>query len=411
MKCFYNIGSLLTNAPLATAGKLAHIKEDDLGVVENAWLEVDGSGKVSDFGVMPFPTKRPHQERIDMQQRLVMPGLVDCHTHLIFAGDRSDEFCMRLSGKTYQEIGAAGGGIRSSIKKTRQASDQELSRGTEERIDRLTKLGTTTIEIKTGYGQSPEEEIRQLRLLKKIKEKVPQTISRTLLALHALPEDVDSYQTQLERMSGQLLETVSKENLCEWVDGFVEQGYFSTEQMRAFFEKARSLNLGIRLHADQFTSQGATGMAAELGAASVDHLEFTEDKCIEKMAKYGSVAVLLPGTSLYTDIKYADARPFKKAGVPVALSTDFNPGSCIIDNLAMVASLGAIHCHLEAPEAIAAVTYVAARSLRLEGRKGALGKGYDADFITYDLKDEKQWLASFGKQLPNKVYLKGQAYS
>ena len=402
----HNIGELVTLSPLAEVKKTTHVRLEDLGCLENSWLAVQ-NGQVLDFGIGEPPSDFEKFQKVDAGGKLVLPGLVDCHTHPIFGGNRSDEFSQRLDGKSYQEIAAAGGGIKSTIQHTRATENHELSRRTRNQLDRFASYGVTTVECKSGYGQSATEELRMLRILKDVKASSPLTLTTTYLALHARPSEFPTNQEFSSEMIT-ILQKVKEEGLADWVDGFVEKGYFEPEDCEEFFTKASQLGLGIRIHADEFADSGAASAAAQWGAASADHLEKASDAGIKAMSSKGVVAVLLPGTSVYSKIDYADARPFVESGCAVALATDYNPGSCQIDNLPLIATLGALHCNMTTAQAIAGVTFVAAKALGLENRKGSLAKGYDGDFLIHELESKEQWIADFGRHLPSQVFVRGQ---
>ncbi|SME94438.1 imidazolonepropionase [Pseudobacteriovorax antillogorgiicola] len=400
-----HIGELVSLAPLAKEQRCTQIVEQDLGVLSNAWLAIE-DGKVLKLGSGPIPEELQGYPKLNAGGGLVLPGLVDCHTHPIFGGDRSHEFAARLSGKTYQDIAAEGGGIQSTIRHSRTASDTELDEGCRRNLKRFLEHGVTTVECKSGYGQSPQEEIRMLRILKKLAEEGPQTLSITYLGLHAKAYDYQDKTHFIEEMTA-ALKTIQADNLAEWVDAFVERGYFEVEDCERFFSEAQRLGFKIRIHADEFADSRAAGAAAQWQAYSADHLEEASVEGIKAMADSGVVAVLLPGTSIYSKIKFAQAQGFLDQNCAVALATDFNPGSCQIDNLPLIASLGALHCGLSCAQAIAAVSFVAAKSLGLSECKGALAPGYDGDFIIHPLQSKEQWIADFGRHKPSHVFLNG----
>ncbi len=404
----HNIGELITFDPLVQAQRWTQIKDPDLGRFKDAWL-LARDGKILDFG-----TGHPKAStglRIDAQGSLVLPGLVDCHTHPCFAGSRADEFAERLNGTTYQEIGKRGGGIAKTVRHTVAATIDELADTAEHHFKLFLKHGVTTLEAKSGYGLTVDAELKILRAMNLAALRTPQQIEFTCLALHAVPKGGPDKATFIQQMTDELLPQVAQENLGSWVDAFVEDGYFSKEDCRPFFEKAKQLGLKPRLHADEFTNLGGGKFAAEIGALSCDHLEYADEDSIRAMAEADTVAVLLPGTSLYSKIKFAEAKKFIAAGVPVALATDFNPGSCRLHNLPFVASLGALHCGLNLPEAIAAISWVPAKSLDCHKTKGALARGMDADFAMFDFGTAEEWLADFGQTLPHSVYVGGQNWS
>jgi len=400
------IGELVTLAPLAKANRFSSIIEKDIERIKDAWLVVK-DGKIFDYGSGPKPEVYARLPAVDAIGGLVLPGFVDSHTHPIFAGSRVNEFVMRLNGETYQQIAAQGGGIQSTVQATRNTADVQMLLKLEERLHSFLFHGVTSVEMKSGYGLSVDHEIRLLRLLQQAKHMTKQKLYVTCLALHAVPREYNSAKEYAIDCATQLLDIVAQEKLADAVDAFIENGYFSVDDCREYLEKAKSLKFDIRLHADEFSHSDAGEAAVEFEARSADHLQYTSQKAIAGMAKRGIVATLLPGTSLYTGIPYTDARPFTEGGCPVAVATDFNPGSCYIDNISLVASLAAVHCKLTLPQAIAAVTLVPAYSLGFHHSKGALAKGYDADFTIFHHHSLDEWIADFGKTLPDKVFIQG----
>ena len=401
-----NIGALVTLAPLAKEKRCTSISTADLGSIKNAWLAIE-DGLVKASGSNKVPHEYSQWNSVDAEGKLVLPGLVDCHTHPIFGGDRSAEFAKRLDGSSYQEIAAAGGGIKSTIAHTRQESDELLMQKLDSQLNRFLDYGVCTVECKSGYGQSPEEELRMLKLLQKAKSIHPMKLSITYLGLHAMPAEYKSQESFVDDMS-KILDQISQDKLADWVDAFVEKGYFEPADCESYIEKAKSLGLGIRIHADEFADSAAADAAARWGAASADHLEEASQEGIKSMAAKGVVAVLLPGTSVYSKIKFAQAKPFIEQDCAVALATDYNPGSCQIDNLPMIASLGALHCGLSSSQAIAAVSYVPAKSLNLADSKGHLSVGAEGDFLIHELDSKEKWIADFGRHKPISVFIAGK---
>ncbi len=397
-----NIGDLVTLEPLALTGRTTRIKDSDLGRLRGAWLAAE-NGKVLATGTGPVPAAYSKLRKVDAGGKLVMPGLVDAHTHLVFAGSRADEFNQRLNGATYQQIADAGGGIQSTMKATRAAPDAELIRSAEERLARMLAFGVTTVEAKTGYGLSVTEELRLLEVLQKVKSQAKQHISVTCLALHAKSPDHPDLRSYVGHCVAELLPAIAKRQLADAVDAFVEKGYFSVDDVEPYCLKAKELGLAVRLHADEFSDAGAAAAAARLGAASADHLQFASDAALPLMAEHRVTAIVLPGTSLYTKIPFTNARRFADAGVPVAVASDFNPGSCLLDNLPFLATVAAVQCGLRPAETVAAVTYVPATSLGLGRRKGALAVGFDADLQIHQLATIEEWLADAGRTLPRSV--------
>jgi imidazolonepropionase len=399
------IGQLVTLAPLAAERRATRVKDADLGIISGAWLALR-DGRIERYGSGNPPAFSGYERR-DVGGALVLPGLIDAHTHPIFAGSRANEFAMRANGATYQQIAAAGGGIRASMTATRGATDEELLELLLARLGRLARAGVTTVECKSGYGLSVSEELRLLRVLTKARARTAQTLSVTCLALHAASPEHASLKDYAKACAEELLPVVAKEKLADSVDAFVEAGYFSVDDTRPYAEAAKRLGLAVRLHADEFSDAGAAEAAAAWGAQSADHLQFASDRGVEAMAAKGVTAVILPGTSLYTKIPFTAARRFADAGCPVAIATDFNPGSCQIDDLAMLATVAAVQSGVRPAEAIAGVTFVAAHALGLAQRKGALAPGYDADLQVVGLRSSDEWLADFGRTKPLAVYVSG----
>ncbi len=403
----HQIGELLTLAPLAAERRLIPRDLDDLGRMRGAWLALE-NGRVRASGTGPIAAAYAKWPRHNAGGMLVMPGMVDAHTHPVFGGSRTHEFVRRLDGATYQEIAAQGGGIMSTVRATRQASIEELTRICADHFRDFLRLGVTTCEAKSGYGLSVPDELKLLRAIRQAASQVPLHVQATCLALHAVPPDAGGKDKFIQQMTDELLPVVAREGLATWVDAFVEKGYFEPQDCDGFFARAKELGLAVRIHADEFADSGAAEAAARWGALSADHLECASDAGIAAMAKAGTVAILLPGTSLYCRMQYTQARRFIDAGVPVAVATDFNPGSCRVRNLAFTATLAALHCGMRSYEAIAGVTYVAAHALGLAGRKGALAVGHDADVVIQPWATAEDWLADMGQRAPAAVFIGGQ---
>lgn len=403
----FNIGELITLAPLVSENRWTEIKHADLGIKHNAWLHI-ANQKIKGFGEGDIPSHLSSLKTLDLQQKLVMPGFVDSHTHPCFAGDRSEEFCQKLEGATYQEIANKGGGIKKTVAMTAVASVEELAAITKRHLDQFLRFGVTTIEAKSGYGLTVESELKMLEAIRLASKMSPQTIEPTCLALHAMPDTKLAKADFIQQMTNELLPEVKNRGLANWVDAFIEEGYFTPKECEPFFRKAQDLGLGIRLHVDEFKDHGGGVYGASLNAASCDHLEYTSEKSMKAMSEASVVATLLPGTSLYSKIPYADGRSFARHEVKISLATDFNPGSCLFANIGFIAGIGALHCGLSLAETIAAITWVPAYSLRLSARKGALVSGMDADFVVIPETGVAKWLSHMGQTLPEMVYIGGK---
>lgn len=313
-------------------------------------------------------------------KRALIPGLVDCHTHLIFAGDRSEEFALRCGGATYEEIAAKGGGILSTMRATRAASIQDLEKLAIARLKEAAAYGVKTIEIKSGYGLSTESELKVLEVIPRLRKKFPElTLVSTFLGAHAFPPD-RSREEYLRDLMEVMLPEVARRKLAQGCDVFIDRGYFTVDEGRALLTKARSLGMKTKVHADELTDTGSASLAAELGALSADHLLKVSEEGIRRLAASETVAVLLPGTAFYLKEAHAPARKLLKAGACVALSTDFNPGTCMCLSLPAVMTIAALYLGMTRAELLASVTYNAAKALGLERSKGTLEPGKDADF-------------------------------
>lgn len=406
-----NIGELVTMLPLALSKRCTGISESDLGRLgPHAWLAIQ-DGRIDAVGTGPLPATYQGWSKLDAHGQLVLPGLVDSHTHALFAGSRAAEFWLRAAGASYQDIAQSGGGIRATMTATRDASLETLERLLDLRLERMLRHGVTTVEVKSGYGLSVPEELRLLRLLSAAKQRTPQTLKITCLALHAPSPEHSSRQSYVDACRQELLPMIAAEGLASSVDAFIDEGYFSTAEVDGYMRAAKDLGLGLRLHADEFTDAGAAAAAASWGAHSADHLQCATPAAIARMAAAGVTATILPGTSLYTRIPFTDARSFADHGVAVAIASDYNPGSCAITNLPLLTTVACMQNRLRPAEAIAAVTYVPACSLDLGHRKGALAPGFDADLLVFDLPDAATWLAAAGERQPAWVLAAGQVVS
>lgn len=319
---------------------------------------------------------------IDADGAIALPGLVDSHSHIPFAGNRAHEFIMRLHGKSYMEIMQAGGGILSTVKAVRKASLKELvSMGTYA-LNEMLKRGVTTVEGKSGYGLEKTAELKQLKALKLLNGAQPVDVVPTFLGAHALPEEFKDNREYLGYLSN-MLDDVRK--YTDTVDIFCEKGVFEPEESRSFLEKAKAKGFRLRLHADELAPSGAGKLAVELGAVSADHLISADDETLEAISKSETTAVILPGTSFFLKERFARGRKMIDLGCAVALASDFNPGSCNIYDPYLVMHLAVTRCGLEIEEAITAYTINAAHVLNLSGRKGKIEEGYDADIVLLGL--------------------------
>ncbi|TGQ08642.1 imidazolonepropionase [Mesorhizobium sp. M2E.F.Ca.ET.166.01.1.1] len=327
-------------------------------------------------------------EVVDCQGRWITPGLIDCHTHLVYAGNRANEFEMRLAGATYEELARAGGGIVSSVKSLRAASEDELVAETLPRLDALLAEGVTTVEVKSGYGLDADNEKKSLRAARRLADERPVTVRATCLAAHALPPeakgDKDAF---IDLVAGTILPQVAAEKLADAVDGFCEGIAFSPEQMARVFDKAKALGLPVKLHADQLSNLHGAALAARYGALSADHLEYTDEEGAAAMAKAGTVATILPGAYYFIrETKKPPVDLFRRHGVKMAVATDSNPGTSPLTSLLLTMNMAATLFGMTVDECLAGVTREAARALGLLGQTGTLEAGKSADLAIWDIE-------------------------
>jgi imidazolonepropionase len=348
---------------------------------------------------------RPAGVTVDAAGGTLLPGFVDAHTHPVWEGDRGEEIGRRLAGESYTKIAAAGGGILATVRATRAASDDELSATVRRRLAAMLTHGTTTVEAKSGYGLTVEDELRSLRLLKALAEKpdLP-AIVPTLLAAHEVPPEFrDRRQEWVRIIADEIVPRAAREGLARFCDVFCEEGVFTVAESRTILEAARRAGLGLRVHADELARSGGTLLAAELGAASADHLLFAGDDEIAALARSGTVAVILPGTAWWMRSRRAPARAMIEAGVPVAVASDANPGTCFTESLASVAAHACLDSGLTVEETLTGLTLNAAASLGLADRIGTLEPGKTADLVLLDAPDDRHLVYHWGVNLVRTV--------
>ncbi|MGB0591261.1 MAG: imidazolonepropionase [Myxococcota bacterium] len=402
--CYHGISQLLTMGGAANAQSA----EEALGVIEDAALVVDATGHVTWVG--PGAEKPTTETDTDLGGALVMPGFVDAHTHVVFAGDRTGDFTARCAGETYQEIAARGGGIRLTVNATRSASLEELVTLALPRLQELLEHGVTTVEVKSGYGLSVADELRMLEAIAQLDTMGPWRLIPTLLAAHIIPDEFKGdREGYVALVNDELLPEVARRGLARHVDVFCDTGAFTLTETLSILERGRALGLGLKVHAEQLTHTGASGAAAALGAVSADHLEHIAPQDISAMAKSGTAAVLMPAVALFLGEEHrAPARALLEAGVPVALATDCNPGSCPTRHLPLVASLGCTWLGMAPHEALHGITRAAAHAVGLDDGTGTLTPGAPADFITSMLPSWQHLPYRFGHNPIQDVFIAGR---
>ena len=379
-----NIGSIVTWSP--EDKKLLILQDVEILVEDMTILQIASDVQEAD-------------EEIDADGALITPGFVDSHTHPIFSGNRANEFELRVAGKTYEEIAKSDGGIVSSINGVRNVSEDQLFEECLERVNFFLGHGTTTIEAKSGYGLTTEDELKSLRVIKRLNAASPLDLIPTFMGAHAFPpEYITNKSAYIDLICKEMIPAVAEEKLAEYCDVFCEDGYFSVEDSRRILETAIKFGLTPRLHADEFKDSGAAELAADVGAVSADHLMAVSDDGIQAMADAGVITTLLPGTTLFLGkTGYAQGRKIIDSGCEAALATDFNPGSCTIQSMPLIISLATLYCGLTIEEAFKAATWNGARVIGREHQFGVAAEGFQADFLFWELStiDEiPYWMGS-----------------
>lgn len=370
--------------------RLATMRADrlDLGEIEHGVIAMRGGHIVYAGAAADFAAEADAIERIDCEGRWITPGLVDCHTHLVYGGNRAHEFELRLKGASYEEIARAGGGIVSTVAATRKASEAELAAQALPRLDALIGEGATTVEVKSGYGLDTETEMRQLTAARSLGRQRKVTIRTSFLGAHALPVEADGDKDRyINLVCKEMLPAVAKPGLADAVDVFMEGIAFSAEQTARVFEAARALGLPVKLHADQLSNLGGAALAAKFSALSADHLEHTDEAGAAAMARAGTVAVLLPGAFYFIREKQKPpVEAFRRHGVPMALATDCNPGSSPLSSLLLVMNMGATLFRMTVAECLTGVTREGARALGVLDKTGTLEAGKWCDLAIWDVE-------------------------
>lgn len=404
----YNIGMLATPEG---RGPRCGEKQGEIRILKDAWILVGKDGIIHDLGEGEVPRDylRDCNRVEDAEGRLVTPGLVDAHTHLIFGGWRENELAMKIRGYSYMDIKAAGGGIASTVRNTRIATEEELAQKGREALAAMLEMGTTTCEAKSGYDLTSEGELKMLRAIRSLQGTQPVDVVATFLGAHDIPEEyADDHEEYIRILCEEMMPAVVKENLAEFCDVFCEDKHYTAEESRRILEAGQRLGLPAKIHADEIEAIGGSQVAGEIGAISAEHLIVCPDEGIASMAKGGTVAVCLPMTSFYLNASFARARDMITAGVPVAIATDFNPGSCPGLSLQLAMNLGCYKYRLTPEEVLTAVTLNAAAAINRAGTVGSIEVGKQADLVIWQADNLNYILYRFGSNLVKQVIKKGK---
>ncbi len=391
--------------------KVSGAEMKELPTLKNAWLLVEDD-EISDFGNMDKLPEINADEVIDASGKIILPSWCDSHTHIVYAGNREQEFVDRINGLSYEEIANRGGGILNSAKTLQETSEEELYRQSAERLEEVIALGTGAVEIKSGYGLTEEAELKMLRVIKKLKENYDLPIKATFLGAHALPKEYkEKPSAYLDLVIGEILPKVAEQNLAEYIDIFCEKGYFSVEDTNRLLSAAEKFGLRPKIHVNQFNAIGGIQAAVNHNALSVDHLEVMNPEDIESLKGSDTMPVAVPSCSLFLSIPYTPAREIINAGLPLALATDFNPGSTPSGNMNLVVSLACIKMKMTPEEAINAATINGAYAMDLSETHGSISRGKKANFIiTKNIPSYAFLPYAFGTNSIESVYLNGKKF-
>jgi len=409
-KLFINIKELLQVRPQGMEF-LSGDQMKELPTIKNAFLYIE-DGLIADFGEMESSPEFSEAEEIDATGKIILPTWCDSHTHIVYAGNREGEFVDRINGMSYEEIANRGGGILNSAKKLQATSFDDLYHQSEQRLQEVIRLGTGAVEIKSGYGLTKEAELKMLRVIQKLKENYAIPIKATFLGAHAVPANYkDNKQGYLEMLVTEIMPTIAEENLADYVDVFCEAGYFSVQDTEYILEAGKKYGLTPKIHVNQFNAIGGVQVGVKHGALSVDHLEVVRDEDIEALKDTKTMPVALPSCSYFLSIPYTPARKMIDEGLPLALATDFNPGSTPSGNMNFVISTACIKMKMTPEEAINAGTINGAYAMNLSHEVGSITKGKKANLIlTKPINSYNYIPYAFGSNLIEKVYINGAEF-
>jgi len=392
---------------IKNANQILTIKEHDLAIIANGALVIEND-KIKEITNTTNLPKIKNKIMIDAKGCVVMPGFVDSHTHLVFAGDRAKEFEMRLSGKTYKEILEAGGGIMSTVQETRKASEEELYRIASKRIDSLLAWGTTTVEIKSGYGLDTESELKMLRVINRLQKDDKITIIPTFLGAHSVPPGKPK-EDYIRELTDQMIPLVAKQKLAKFCDVFCENFVFNAAESKKILNRGKDFGLIPKIHADEIEQSGGAEIAAAVGAISAEHLLYPSQAGLKRMKEKNVTPVLLPTTALFLQSKdHPPVETMRKLGLSIALGSDFNPGTSMVYQMPIVISLACLLYGLTIPEALIGATLNSAKALGLDKKLGSLEVGKQADIIILNVPNYQHIPYQFGGNFIKTVIRKGK---
>lgn len=399
--CFTNIAKLYT----LQGGVRINKQLDHPAVIENAYMKIKDD-VIEEVGCMSELSLND-EEIVDVQGKIIVPGFVDAHSHLVYGGDRVHEYAMKIKGASYLDIYQAGGGIHSTVKATRESSFDELYEKAKKTLMEMMRCGVTTLEAKSGYGLDKDSELKQLRVVKKLNETTPMDMVSTFMPAHALPKGYEPYEF-LDEMIQEVLPAVVQENLAEYMDCFLEKGVFSAEESEYILKAGKQAGLKIKIHIDEMEDIGGSDVAVRLQATSVEHCMVTTCENMEKLAKANITAVILPATSFNLCKPYANVSKMKEKGMLLALSNDYNPGSSPCTDSLWMARIASRGCALTPNEVLSMMTINSAHALDRDQQIGSLEKGKQADFLIMDVASFDEVIANMTANPITAVYKKGK---